>query len=344
MKYLVLSKPARDPATRYRVAPLIAALVAKGAEVEWFAKPGAMQQLVILTKAHRYDVVFIQRRLFGLPFLWCLQRRARFLVYDHDDAVFCQPDGRPSRTRANRYRATVSSASLVFAGNRYLQHQAAAYNSKVQVLPTAIDVSGYARAIQSPGPVTLVWIGSRSTARYLESHREVLESVGRQLAAPESGEVTQSLSSGVSSDLSLRLSLKIIADFEFQLDNLKVVNQPWSSATEVAELTSSHIGIAPMVDNAWTRGKCALKVLQYMACGLPVISSALGANQDIVIHEQTGLLVDDEAAWIEAIRRLAESPELRLQFGEAGRSRVLEHYSQSAIIEQTLKLLQPKAD
>jgi glycosyltransferase involved in cell wall biosynthesis len=151
--------------------------------------------------------------------------------------------------------------------------------------------------------IDLVWIGSRATRKYLETIVPVLE----QLAQQQPG-----------------LRLKIIANFDLATEHLNTLPVPWQENTEAVELASSHIGIAPMIENDWTRGKCALKVLQYMAAGLPVVASPAGINRDVITDKVTGFLAATDEQWRQYLLQLIENPALREQLGAAGRQRVQE--------------------
>ena len=114
---------------------------------------------------------------------------------------------------------------------------------------------------------------------------------------------------------------------------------PWTDSGEVDAIAQCHIGIAPMDDDNWTRGKCALKVIQYMAAGLPVVSSAVGANKEVIEHGETGFLAEDQDAWLEAVGKLVNSRQLREQMGESARMRAKERYSSDATTRQSLSSL-----
>ena len=113
----------------------------------------------------------------------------------------------------------------------------------------------------------------------------------------------------------------------------------WSSQIEASALSSCHIGIAPLIDDPWTRGKCGFKILQYMAAGLPVIGSHVGVHPQIICHEVTGFLVEDEPQWIQAIDRLAADASLRQQMGQAGRSHLIENYSVGKTARRMIEML-----
>ena len=166
--------------------------------------------------------------------------------------------------------------------------------------------------------IDLVWIGSRSTRKYL------LEALPALRLASAS---------------TPRLRLKIIADFDLPDAGLPTLAVPWRSATEANELASAHIGIAPMRDDDWSRGKCALKILQYMASGLPVVSSNVGANAEVVDHGKTGYLVNSDEQWCARLVELAGDADLRHRFGEEGRRRVESDYSVEPVFSRIRSVL-----
>jgi glycosyltransferase involved in cell wall biosynthesis len=315
VKILFVGKDIHDPTTRYRVLPLMAELVAAGHQCDLEA---SRQNPGLLVRARGYDWLFIQRKLFSDWFLRLLVGRRPF-VFDFDDAIFVKSDGTASTSRAHRFENTVSRAALTFAGNEYLA--AACREVPAVVLPTGVDISRYpgpgdvAGQIGKAPSTTLVWIGSRSTGKYLQG----LHDVFRGLAADD-------------------LTFRVIADFQYAHPALEVENIPWSGETEVANIASSHIGLAPLVDDPWTRGKCALKILQYMAAGLPVVASDVGANRDVVVHGETGFLVTTVDEWIGAIRELG-SEERRQELGAAGRLRVERYYSERVITGRAIREL-----
>ena len=322
MKFLFLGKAIDEASTRYRVQPIMGSLAEEGYEtnfrstdLNWF------QKLTLLRDAPTFDLVFIQRKLFSPFYIKLLRNRANKLVFDFDDAVFVKSSGHSSSSRFKKFQAVCAAADLVIAGNEYLSEYAAqAGANNIQLVPTSVAVDDYemAGAIEKHEPFTLVWIGSSSTRRYLDLLTPVLD----WLAAEVDG-----------------IQLKVIADFEFRLESMPVINVRWSAEGEVQELASCHVGIAPMINDAWTRGKCALKVLQYMAAGLPVVSSNSGANKEVIISGETGYLAEVDEDWVNAVKRLAESNELRQKLGAAGRRRAEEHFSLADNAERTTQAI-----
>lgn len=307
-RILFISKSENSASTRYRALQYFPLLQQAGfAAAHTTAAGSPVAYLAALRQAAGADIVVVLRKTFPAPFLWLLRRVSRKLVFDFDDAIFCNTDGSPSATRMRRFAAMTGVCDHVLAGNRFLAGQAARFNRAVTIVPTSVDAERYSATSGQPGDtVDLVWIGSSSTRKYLI---EVLPAL--RLAAAS---VPQ-------------LRLKIIADFDLPEAGLPTLAVAWTASTEAQELASSHIGIAPMRDDDWSRGKCALKVLQYMASSLPVVSSDVGANAEAVTQGNTGYLVGDDAAWSERIAELANDANLRARLGINGRQRVLEDYS-----------------
>ncbi|MCK4486347.1 MAG: glycosyltransferase, partial [Desulfobacterales bacterium] len=253
------------------------------------------------------DVVVILRKTFSLPFFCLLHLCSKHLIFDLDDAIFCRSNGKPSRTRQKRFAHVARRCQQIWAGNVYLADTARRYNAVVSIVPTSLATGKYALKTQKASDhLDIVWIGSSSTRKYLEAALPFLERLV---------------------DSFPHLRLKIVADFDVTTSQLPTIAIPWSEDTESEALVSAHIGIAPMPDNPWTRGKCGLKVLQYMAAGLPVVSSPAGVNGEIVEHGVTGFLAESPEEWQVAIEKLVRDPNLRESMGQAGRKRVIERYS-----------------
>jgi glycosyltransferase involved in cell wall biosynthesis len=307
-RLLFVSKGADSASTRYRALQYFPLWQAAGFDPCHVTASGGTRAIVaMLAQAAKSDVVIVLRKTLPWPLLQLLRRTSRRLVFDFDDAIFCNTDGTPSPTRMSRFANMVRCCDHVTAGNGFLAGTAARFNPAVSVIPTCVDVSRYHVGTEQAGDgFDLVWIGSSSTRKYLESAVPALRAASQQVP---------------------RLRLKIIADFDLDAPGFPTLPVRWQADTEAAELASSHVGIAPMRDDDWSRGKCALKVLQYMAAGLPVVSSSAGVNAEAVIHGETGFLVENDGDWAKALALLAGDPERRRQMGLAGRQRVVEHYS-----------------
>jgi glycosyltransferase involved in cell wall biosynthesis len=255
--------------------------------------------------ASRYDAVILQRTMLSSFELGVLRRNARRLIFDFDDAIWRRDSYSPkaeSRKRSRRFADVVKQADGIVAGNEFLAAQAGASNYVV-VVPSCVNPNE-PRPLGS-GSLTLVWIGSSSTLRSLEQIRPTLEEIGRAFPS---------------------LRLKLICDRFAKFDPLAVENVVWSEAAEAKEIAAADIGIAWMPDDDWSRGKCGVKVLQYLAAGLPVISNPVGVHNEMVRPSETGFLAASTEEWIAAIRKLHD-PQLRKTLGANGRRLVEDKYS-----------------
>lgn len=344
-RVLFISEGESNSSTRYRATAFFEKLRQAGWQpAHATAERGLAKRWRLCRQAAAVDVVVVLRKTFTPPLRILLRRAARRLVFDFDDAVFLRPDGSDAGSRGKRFEAMATMCDQIWAGNDYLAEHARRFNPQVTVLPTVVDPSRYAggasnggtgvspiqsdddrrdaRPTKDAGPTTetldLVWIGSQSNRPYLESVLPVFESLIDDVPT---------------------LRLKIIADFTLASHRLPIVAEPWSAATEAAALRAAHIGVAPLPDDAWTRGKCGLKSLQYMAAALPVVATDVGAHRDIIVDGETGLLVSSDNDWRRAIVRLVRSPEARAAMGHAGRARVESAFSIDAVAPRMIDQL-----
>lgn len=320
-KIIFISKGEEPASTRYRALNYFPYLKEAGWAPEHIeAEQNPFKRIALLKKAKQADVVVVLRKTFSGLYLRLLRSAAKHIIFDYDDAIFVRSNGKSSRTRLNRFRRMARLCDQVWAGNSHLAQQAKRYNSRVTMLPTSIMPEKYSREADKPvETVDLVWIGSRSTKKYLLNILPALANIENKV---------------------IKFRLKIIANFTVQASNFDVVPIAWSEEKEVSELASSHIGIAPMPDDPWTRGKCGLKVLQYMAAGLPTVASSTGVHTDLIEPGVTGFLVDSTEKWQEALLRLASDAALRKKMGELGNKRAVEHFSTTATFARMQATLQ----
>jgi glycosyltransferase involved in cell wall biosynthesis len=272
------------------------------------------------------DLVILQRKLPNPWQLFLLRRAAQRLCFDFDDAVFARDSyaakGLNSARRRRRFGALLQAADLVVAGNAFLREQALSHTrgDRVAVIPTCVDPNRYTLAKHQTTGVDaeLVWIGSASTLHGLEREPSLLDRLGQRWPG---------------------LRLKLICDRSLALQHLRVMPRPWSEATEAEELATSDIGISWVPDDLWSRGKCGLKVLQYMAAGLPVVANPVGVQAAIVQHGETGFLAETPEEWLSALATLLHQPDLRRRMGQAARRRVEMHYSVQVGTQAWLDLL-----
>jgi glycosyltransferase involved in cell wall biosynthesis len=200
------------------------------------------------------------------------------------------------------------NARLVIAGNTYLYEKAVQSGAKwVEWLPTVVDATRYRLKPFVKRPVfTIGWIGSPTTVIYLEPLYAVLGRLSQH------SEIRLVLVGGCPKDIQSAFPVEC---------------RPWSEETEAAQMLDFDVGIMPIPDEPWAYGKCGYKLIQYMACGLPVVASRVGANIQIVQDGANGYLASTNMQWEQALRALHESPELRQAMGVQGRRNVEAHYS-----------------
>lgn len=305
-----------------------------GSKTGWLLK-GMRKRLEVLRGA-QIDLVFIHRELFPLgiwPGMALLERELRRcgapFVYDFDDAVFLPHRrnrglvGRMENTHS--VRRLIAASRRVISGNSFLSEYAVRLNPDVVCLPTPVDTERYVPnfgARMNPGPVgelTVGWIGSPSTAKYLRSLAPVFQELAR----------TRSF------------RLKVVgAGQPFRIPGVGLDDRPWDLQTEAEEFRNCDIGVYPLWDDEWSRGKCGYKALQFMASGVPVVASAIGMNNQIIGDGVNGLLVRSPEEWLAALKRLLDESELRHRLGIAGRRSVEDHYALSRIAPQFLQALE----
>ncbi len=315
MKALALIESSNHVCYRYRVEAFAWELSRRGIMLEALPMGHSLKpRMRCLAAARHADVVILQRKLLPLWQLRLLRHIAPRLIYDVDDSLFQRDSysrkGPDSWARLTGFWATIYAADAVTVGNSFLKSRADAYvdSRKVHVVPTCVDPDRYHMARHKSGPATirLAWIGQKSTLPSLDLAREHLALANRRLPG---------------------LELRVICDHYPMLEGVSVTPRTWSSDNETAELANADIGINWLPDESWSQGKCGLKVLQYMAAGLPVVANPVGMNREMIIHGQTGLLASTPDEWAGAIERLASNPKLRQEMGRRGRQLVEERFS-----------------
>ena len=268
----------------------------------------------VINSARDFDAVYVFREaaLLGPPlFEWLIKRKRVPVVFDFDDAIFVS-----YRSPSNGYLSYLKFAaktnticrlaSHVMVGNPYLAEYARQFNPWVTIVPTTIDTQKY--TIQPKHPVeapVIGWTGSFSTVQHLDTLGRALQ----KLAQRE------------------RFRLRVIGTPEYRLEGVEVAAMRWRAETEVDDLRSVDIGVMPLPDDAWSKGKCGLKALQFMALGVPTVCSPVGVNTDIIQDGENGMIAGTEDEWVEKLSQLLRSTELRRRLGLAGRLTVESKYS-----------------
>jgi glycosyltransferase involved in cell wall biosynthesis len=282
----------------------------------------AARRLADVPRVRRFDVVVIQRDLIAHLVPWIEEAMASVnprIVIDIDDAIHLHPPARPPVWPFRHFwdprklERLVRVARRVIVANRVLRDEVERHGGKARVIPTSIDTARWTPAPRTDQRVfTVGWIGSPGTTDYLKVMRGALERLSREFPC-------RLRAVGAASDLAARL-----APLAPQLP-VEVI--PWSLDKEVDTVRSFDVGVMPLTDDPWSRGKSATKLLQYMACGVPAVASPVGVNVDIVKDGVNGILARDEEEWLLALRAIAADARLAARLGEEGRATVTAEYS-----------------
>ncbi len=272
--------------------------------------------------ARRYDVVFLQKAVMSayvLGFAGLLRRGARRLVYDIDDAVHLEaPHSLPAPWRwaeaPHQAMRLFRSADLVLAGNNWLRDAAIAAGGRAEIFPTVVDTDRFAPPTTRGEGFVVGWIGGPSTSGHLAPLAGVLDELSKA-------------------------EIRLVGADRTRAGIGMAKYRAWSCETEVREVQEFSVGIMPLPRSDWARGKCALKALQYMACGVPCVATPFGAVREIIEDGVNGLFADTSAEWRAAIERL-QDPVLRHRLGDAARRTVEERYSLKVAAPRLLSLLE----
>ena len=310
------------PSARFRVRQLIPALSKHGMEMHEFIPPvprypppqrwlrpswglaALVGRVPAIIASYGYDVVLFQRELIStLVTLEPLSRHPR--VLDVDDAIFLHRGGKSAQHLSEM-------SDMVICGNDFLAERFSQWNRNVVVVPTAVDTKrfiplNFPRKKQDN--LVIGWIGSSGNFKYLYLIEDALEQVIRLVP---------------------NVKIRIVADKEPNFrgvlkDNLEFI--PWSPEIEVKSLQTMTVGIMPLTDSVWTWGKCSFKMLQYMACGVPVVVSPVGVNSRVLSLGAVGLGASTQKEWIAALVGLLEDKKQRVNMGKNGRSIVEDYFS-----------------
>jgi len=323
MNLLVVTNNPTNASFRQRIEVHLAMLHENGIDCE-VAKlpPGFLGRRKLFIRTAKFDGIFLQRKILNFRDAFWLHRHSRKIIYDFDDAVMysTKKPGSCCLSRQRRFRRSVELADLVIAGNPYLAEHARKFNPRVEVLPTGLNTRAYTVKTkpENDGKIRLVWIGSKSTLPYLAEIKPVLEEIGARFD---------------------NVILRIICNDFFDLQNMRVEKHQWHKHTEVSDLITSDIGLAPLPDDRFTRGKCGFKILQYAAAGLPVVASPVGVNAEYVRDGVTGFHATNTSQWIDKISQLIENPELRKRMGQEGYVQV-QRFDLSTVGNQLCKLVE----
>lgn len=328
-RVLLVLEAKTTPSSRLRGLSHVPALRDAGFDVDVIDVPRSpLARSARFAALPRYDAAVIQKKLLQRWDVWLVARKARALVYDFDDAVTVGPQGvAEDSRRAALLAETLTRCDAVIAGNEELARYATGHPN-VRVIPTGLEPAAY-RVKSATGAdgraarVVVGWIGTRGNLRYLDELAPVFESLANR---------------------GLQMTLRVIADAAPGPSAIPVEYVPWRLDREAEDLAGFDIGVMPLDDTAWSRGKCGFKLLQYMAAGLPAIASPVGMNRSIIRHGENGYLAGTPEEWGAALIRLIETPSLRTRLGQAARRTVETEYSLARCSDAFVAVLREACD
>lgn len=285
-------------------------------------------RLRLLQAATQHDVVVLQKKLFPAAFVSLLRLANPKLIFDVDDAVMFHEleRGQPVTGRFfQRFVAIAAASRIVVAGNAYVADFARAARGKggdgVVVLPTPIDTQYLsAKSCYAQKETVVVgWIGTKGNLHQLTLLATAFREVQKEVPS---------------------FRLRIVADAALDMSGVNSEFKPWRATEEIQDLHGFDIGIMPLADSLWNRGKGGYKLLQYMAAGLPAVASPVGINKDIVRSGENGFLAANEGGWRESLLGLAKNPELRQRIGQAARATIETGYALEGYLERYAKTIE----
>jgi glycosyltransferase involved in cell wall biosynthesis len=311
----------KAPSARFRVRQLIPSLKNNGIDLDEkmphvAAVPPAnrklrpiwgfaalVERIPYVIDTYRYDAVILQRELLStLSTLECLTKHPRIL--DVDDAIFLRRNG-VTAARLARW------SDLVVCGNDFLAETFCRWNNNIEVIPTAVDATRFRPREESSDidrRMIIGWIGTSGNFKYLREIETALESIMKREP---------------------HVYFRVVADREPSFGGIlreRLEYIPWSAEIEVESIQEMTVGIMPLSDDEWCRGKCSYKMLQYMACGIPVVVSPVGMNGLVLAQAEVGLAAETKSQWIDNLMQLLHSVEQRREFGKNGRRLILVQY------------------
>jgi glycosyltransferase involved in cell wall biosynthesis len=313
---LLLGYGLDQPSFRHRMRSIVGSLEAAGWQVRTERFPSGRYGLRTWERRNLLrwaDVTVLhQIKLSGLE-ARLIASLTRHRVFDVDDAIYVRKPrrlGEPANDsiwRRRKFAATCRWVDVVAAGNEVLATEARRTAQDIAILPTSIDASSYQATFAAPDdPPTIAWIGSPENLVYLEMIRPALARLASRHPT---------------------LKVRVICSEFPDWPEINVERIAWSSATEAQSLAAAHIGVMPLTDDEWARGKCAFKLLQYMAAALPCVASPVGANTEAVIDGVNGFHAKNNDEWEINLGRLIDSADLRARFGAAGHAHVEQRYA-----------------
>ena len=321
MKIIFLIQGKNVAASRYRVLQYLPFFQANGFDTEVFEFPRHMTGWPsLLGHFKKADVVFVQRKRLPRSVLLILKRLKKRIIYDFDDAVMFKNSlskNPYSLRRTMSFKRMLRYTDLVIAGNEFLKEEAEEYHKNVQVLPTPIDAERYReKEFRERDTVNMGWIGDHGSIHYMESYKDVWEAIGRKYS---------------------HVVLTIICDTFIETTDISLRKIPWSYEQEIDDLVSLDIGLMPLFDDLWSKGKCGFKIIQYLGVGVPAVCTPVGINRDVIEDGVNGFWAVTKEEWIEKLSMLIENGSTRAKMGKEGRRKIMDQYSVQVCAPKLIK-------
>lgn len=283
----------------------------------WIATKGFFIRLKDLRRCKNHDLVLIYREAHFLGntfFEKKIKKSGVPLIYDFDDAIWLNDISTGNHNlkwlkNPKKTHQIIALSTLVVVGNEFLYDYAKKYNKNVSIIPTSIDTNyHFPKEIEkNKNKVCIAWTGSSTTLKHFEQAIPFLKKIK---------EIYKE-----------KVIFKVIVDIDYSVPELDLKSTQWKKETEITELNDIDIGIMPLPNDNWSKGKCGFKGLQYMALEKATVMSPVGVNNEIIEHEVNGFLANTDEEWVEILKKLIDSDDLRTRIGKAGRKTIVEKYS-----------------
>lgn len=338
--FIVAHRPGRSPGQRFRFEQYLDYLGEKGFSYDFsfllsenddrvfYSQGNYFRKFLIFLKSillrfsdlrrlKNYDIVFIYREavMFGSAFFEKrFKKKGARIILDFDDAIWLMDVSEGNKKlswlkRPSKTADILKLSDMAFVGNSHLAAYAEQYNQNVKIVPTTLDIQKMnIKKDVANGKICIGWTGSHTTLKHFELAIPFLKRIAEKFP----------------------VKIKIISDISLDNSELEFDFCRWNKDTEMEDLSDFDIGIMPLPDDEWARGKCGFKGLQYMAIGIPAVLSPVGVNTEIIQDGENGFLARNDDEWIEKLSQLIESADLRKKIGAAGRQTVEERYSFNA--------------
>lgn len=339
--FVAAHRPKRSPSQRFRFEQYLTFLEEAGfsydyswlideADDKFFYQPGNMhikirvfvkswlRRLKHVLNAGNYDIVFVHREAFmtgSIFFEKLIKKSGAKLVFDFDDAIWHYDVSDANRKlgwlkRPSKTKEIIRLSDAVIAGNSYLSNYASPLNNKVSVIPTTIDTNYHKPHVLrdwDPATVCIGWTGSLTTVKHFRTIEPVLKRIKEKYGD--------------------KVRFKLIGDATYHNPEIDLRGVAWKLESEVEDLSDIDIGIMPLPNDEWAKGKCGFKGLQYMAMEVPAVLSPVGVNMEIIRHGENGFLASAEEEWESVLSLLIENPSLRREIGKSARKDIEQKYS-----------------